>query len=130
MKLFHGTSEKKYDDISSIGLKSPSYLTDEVTEAGMWAGKTSKLDESKPIVLEVDTPYACLRLDPLRLIESVNYPDDVIEEHDPDYIAREEYNARKKQGMSHEDIIDWGLKTCESVECVCDIPVDKIKRIS
>jgi RNA:NAD 2'-phosphotransferase (TPT1/KptA family) len=131
MRLYHGTSERKLDDIEKAGFIKAPYLADDYTEALEWAEKAARNDKSIPVIIEIEvdekTADECFRIDSNLLIERIDYPDWVTERYGPEEIAEKETRTLKKKGIKPWK---WSLEHVGAVESTCDISARHIKRIT
>jgi hypothetical protein len=74
MKLFHGTSSKKLSIIKKDGLLNP-FLTNDIKLAEYYADLTSEMDESSPVILEVEVNKNFLVYDKAAMDEPVLVPE-------------------------------------------------------
>lgn len=112
IKLYHGTSEKKYQLIKKQGFLNPGYLTSDDEQAGYYAECVAEDDGSNEVILTVEVDTDTLKSD----ISSYNEPLSYVLKHND--ISEEDWHEQIENGeIKYPSDKDWHI-SLEYVKCV------------
>lgn len=123
IKLYHGTSEKKYKIIKKQGFLNPGYLTSDDEQASYYAECVAEDDGSNEVILTVEVDTDTLKADTASYNEPLSY---VLKQND---ISEDDWHEKIENGeIEYPSDKDWHV-SLEFVKCVRnteDIPLENI----
>lgn len=112
IKLYHGTSEKKYKIIKKQGFLNPGYLTSDDEQASYYAECVAEDDGSNEVILTVEVDTDTLKADTASYNEPLSY---VLKQNDT---SEYDWHEQIKNGeIKYPSDKDWHV-SLEFVKCV------------